>query len=113
MASPMYLVDPVRRRVVAKLIPEQTVEIYDKLIFDSISASGIAIPSEQRKCFGGRVYIYPNDENQALFAFAFAELQFKKGLAQLGMRWQTNPEIESHADIAKKIISLQTLKPVS
>jgi hypothetical protein len=106
MSSTQYLVDPSRNVVVATLIAGQAVQILDGRLKASIAASGIAIPAAQRKRFGGRVYIFPNDADKALFACAFAEIQVPRGLSQLGMRWQTTPEIESHEQTAKRIISI-------
>jgi hypothetical protein len=110
MSVPQYLVDPERKRVVAMLIPGESVQIYDQRLVESITASGIAIPGSQKKSFGGRVYIYPNDADKALFARAFAEIQVPRGLAQGGMRWQATPEIETTEQLAKRIISLYQTK---
>lgn len=87
------LIHPFTCHVVAELVPEKEVVIYDKTMFNNLTSNGITVSSEFKElnCTGWRVY--PKDDKE-VFAKAFQQFYFIHGLQQQGYTWERKSELE-------------------
>lgn len=89
----LYLTDPNKFAISAKLIPDQEIIIYDQELLDRLKVNGIVVSRAFEKEYSlSHWKVYPSDDKK-IFAKAFAQFKFIHGLQQGGHKWRTEEEI--------------------
>lgn len=86
---------------VAKLIPDQEVEILDPIMKETLENGGITVDKAfvtENGIQNKRFKVYPKD-GKAIFAKAFEQFYFIHGLQQQGFKWKEGKEGLEHLEI--------------
>ncbi|KIC70809.1 hypothetical protein [Candidatus Protochlamydia amoebophila] len=81
-------------RPVAKLIPNQEIEILDLKMKERLEVTGISVDKSFKEKYHTGWKVYPKDD-KALFARAFEQFYFVHGLQQQNYRWEGPEALES------------------
>jgi hypothetical protein len=92
------LVNPSYRPV-AKLIPDQEIEILDPKMKERLELSGITVDKTFKNKYQTNWQVYPKD-GKAVFAKAFKLFYFVHGLQQQNYRWE-GPEALERLELEK------------
>ena len=108
--SMRVLVDPRGYNPVAKLYPNEDVEILDRSLSFKTEKQGIEVDDNFRKKYGTKRFVYPAPD-KAIFAIAFEQIFYKRALERAGYKWKGPEALEvlemrnwSDYELAKYVI---------